>query len=47
MSNKLALSSAISVLMMSAFALFSPQSAHAPLGPDALVSAAHAAPATR
>jgi len=33
MSNRLAISASLSVLMMSAFALFSAHSAHAPIGP--------------
>jgi len=37
MSNKLALSATISVLMMTAFVLFGPQTRHAELGPRASI----------
>jgi len=35
MSKSLSISASLSVLMMSAFALFSAHTAHAPIGPDA------------
>jgi len=41
MSNRLAISACLSVLMMSAFALFSAHSTHAPIGPDSAAPAAH------
>lgn len=42
MSNKLALSTALSVLMMSGYVLFGPDAAQAPLGPQMTVPAFHA-----
>ena len=39
MSNQLAISATFSVLLMSAFALLSPQTARVPLGPQAISAA--------
>ena len=40
MSKSLSISASLSVLMMSAFALFSAHTAHAPIGPDSRTPAA-------